>query len=76
MSKKYINYLLFKKNAIRDEIYNYDKIKKELDNEIKNIEKQLFQQCKHNFYRCGEYDDICKLKCKICHCYSNENLYK
>ena len=76
MSKNYINYLLFKKNSIRDEINNYDKLKKQLNNEIKEIEKQLFKQCVHNFYRYGEYDDICKFRCKKCNCFSNENLYK
>jgi hypothetical protein len=76
MSKKYISYLVHKKKAIRDEIEHNNKINKGLSNDIDDIEKALFNTCYHDFYRCGDYDDLCRYRCKKCECYSNKYIYK
>ncbi len=67
---------LLKQRKINEEsIINYHKVIKNIKNDNRKIEKQLWKICKHVWGPKDCYDDICNRQCKICGLYNNHYFY-
>ena len=65
-------------NIVNSEIQYIIKRRNQLENVKKDIERDLYYTCNHEFILDNKdcYDDICKYICKKCKCYENEYMYK
>tara|TARA_Y200000002_G_C22515353_1_gene593145 strand:+ start:114 stop:344 length:231 start_codon:yes stop_codon:yes gene_type:complete len=54
-------------------IFQYNKIINENKNDIKNLKKELFTKCDHEWVydEWANFDDKCKYVCKYCGLYKN-----
>tara|TARA_B100001059_G_scaffold129242_1_gene129138 strand:+ start:3997 stop:4209 length:213 start_codon:yes stop_codon:yes gene_type:complete len=39
------------------------------------ISKEVWKDCKHEWERCSDYDDLCSFVCKKCTLYNNPYFY-
>ena len=63
--------------SVNDRIQYIIKERSILENLKKDIERELYYTCDHEFILDNDscYDDICKYVCKKCKCYDNEYMY-
>lgn len=65
------------RNKRMDEIYNKKQEILELEKNIKDINKQLWNECDHKWVRISwEEADFIKRRCEVCNLLQHESLYK
>jgi molecular chaperone DnaK (HSP70) len=66
------------KNVYQQQIYNFYKMIKSNQNNIEELDKQIYKLCVHDWIRdeAACYDDRCKHICSKCSLYRSPHLYR
>ena len=67
--------LLKQRKINESSILNYQRVIKQIKEDNRKIEKQLWKTCKHEWSLKDSYDDICNRQCKVCGLYNNHYFY-
>ena len=72
-----IQQMIDNRDIYQKQIYNFYNLINHNKDKIKQIEKELYKKCDHDWIRdeCANFDDRCKYICSKCSLYRSDYLY-